>query len=335
MKKNVFKEITLMNAILCLCVVMIHLTSAPVENFSSGSIPHILAFSVNKSLCFCVPAFIFLSGFKLYANYGDSKIDLMRFWSGRLQKIVIPYIIAVLVYFICFYFKRTVNFKDLPMHILLGTLVAHFYYIIIAVQAYLLFPFLKTLFNKWPLAVLILSFVCTAVFNQFIFFTYRDRFIGTYIFYLILGMAFAKYRVYEKGKPLFITAFMSAMIVGGGHFWFLYTAITKEFMYRYANLITVVYVSLAIVSVYGICLKLINALPRTYTLGKKLSAVSYNVYLYHFIVIFIFQYNIFPRLELSVATEFYICATCLYGMIFAYSFIHDKFKKFNKKSLQL
>ena len=102
MKKAVFKEVIPMNSFLCLCVVMIHLTSAPLGALEVGSFLHMLIFAVNKLLCFSVPAFIFLSGLKLYASYHDKQIDLKRFYIGRVKKIIVPYIISVIIYFLYF-----------------------------------------------------------------------------------------------------------------------------------------------------------------------------------------------------------------------------------------
>ena len=84
MKKDIFKGVSLMNVFLCFCVVMIHLTSSPLGVLEINSLAHIFIFIVNKILCFSVPAFIFLSGFKLYSKYGDEKIDISEFFKKRV-----------------------------------------------------------------------------------------------------------------------------------------------------------------------------------------------------------------------------------------------------------
>lgn len=140
MKRELSKGITLMNMLLCFCVVAIHLTSIPLSQLAPDSFAYILVFAANKVLCFSVPAFIFLSGFKLYSGYGNRKMNLGKFYLRRVTKIVIPYVIAVLVFFVYFYAKKWVVAASLPEYIFLGTLVAHFYYVVIAVQLYVLFP---------------------------------------------------------------------------------------------------------------------------------------------------------------------------------------------------
>ncbi len=329
MKKNLFKEVTLMNALLCLFVVLIHLTSAPIEAFDVGSWQYILSFAINKALVYCVPAFLFLSGLKLYAGYEERKIDLPRFWWGRCKKILIPYIVATLVYFLCFYLNKSVKIAELPMHLLLGSLVVHFYYIIIAVQCYIAFPLLKVAFKKFPIAVIILSAVSTVVFNQFVYFPYRDRFIGTYILYFVMGMAFAKYKMGEKDFGFYLIGIFVSILVGAVHNQYIYATLTVDFIYTYANLITVVYVLLAIWAVYGICLKA-SQIKWIDKVAGAISDVSYNVYLYHFVVIFAMQYYLFPESKLSPGAQFWISAGVVYGLIAIYTVANYYIKKLIK-----
>lgn len=326
MKKNLFKEVTLMNALLCLWVVAIHLTSAPLEAYGVESWQYVSAFYVNKALGFCVPAFLFLSGLKLYAGYCDRKIDLPKFWWGRCRKILIPYIVATLVYFLCFYFKKSVLIKDLPKHLLLGSLVVHLYYIIIAVQCYLAFPLLKIAFKKFPVTVIILSAISTAVFNQFVYFPYRDRFIGTYLLYFVLGMAFAKYKINENPFGFHAIVGAIAIVVGMIHIQYLYAAYTIGFIYKGANLVNILYVILAIWAVYGICL-MASQVKWIDKAGGILSDVSYSVYLYHFVAIFALQYYIYPKFNISHSQQFWISVGGVYGLIIIYAVLNHYIKK--------
>ena len=74
------KEINLYNVILTLSVVLIHLTSTPVSTLQKDSIWYLIMFAINKSLCFVVPAFIFLSDFKLCNKYKNEKMDVKKFY---------------------------------------------------------------------------------------------------------------------------------------------------------------------------------------------------------------------------------------------------------------
>ena len=93
------KHINLMNVFLCFSVIGIHLTADVVLNLQKDSIWYLLFFIINKFLTFAVPAFIFLSGFKLYNKYKECNINLKKFYEGRIKKIIFPYFIAYLIYF--------------------------------------------------------------------------------------------------------------------------------------------------------------------------------------------------------------------------------------------
>lgn len=329
MKKNLFKEISLMNIFLCFCVVMIHLTSSPLMSLRYASFAHIIIFIINKMLCFCVPSFIFLSGFKLYSKYGENKIELKKFYTQRFKKIVIPYIISVLIYFIYFWSKRWVSINDLPEYIFLGTLAAHFYYVVIAVQLYLLFPFFKGIMSRYSKAVIAVSLICTILFQEFFHFNYSDRFFGSYIFYFSLGMLFAKCSFREKLGKFHLITLMGFVIFAIIHLSLTYMAMSGKIVYRCANIINIVYVSFSILAIYGFCIKITEKYKAPYKISQVFSRISYNIYLYHTLAIFILQYDIFPRLNLSVSEKFAISFVIVYFLIFAYALL----KKIKNKGL--
>lgn len=320
------KGITHMTAFLCLCVVMIHLTSFPVGELVPGSVSHLFVFALNKALGFAVPAFIFLSGLKLYSRYGGEKMDIYRFYKRRFMKIVVPYVICVMIYFAYFALKGWAGLNELPQYIFLGTLAAHFYYIIIAVQAYAIFPFLKIIFEKYEKLVIILSLLFMAYCYLFADFLYADRFIGGYIFYFVMGMAFAKHKVYEKrSTAAFISmlVFIAAAVI---HLGLLCAAQINKVTYNCAGIVNVLYIVLAIAAIYGICVKL-EKKGANHDLIRKLSDASYTIYLYHGLLIFILQYEVFARVGLSVKAEFIISCAALYGLIFAYVLLRSKIKR--------
>ena len=322
MRKDVFKGITLMNVFLCFCVVMIHLTSSPLGELERGSLQYIFIFVINKLLCFSVPSFIFLSGFKLYSKYGNEKINLKEFFQKRVKKIIIPYIISVFIYFIYFYSKRWVSIRDLPEYIFLGTLAAHFYYIVIAVQLYVLFPLLKSIFNKSIPLTTALALACTVFFQQFLYFEYSDRFAGSYIFYFVLGMLFAKHKLCER--KYFVTGLLGFLITAIPHLSLSYMAREGVIIYRYAEIANIIYVTFSIISIYGACIRLSEKYNYINRCAKMLGSISYNVYLYHILVIFMLEYDVFSRFSLSVKAEFASSFIVIYSLIFIYGFLNRK-----------
>lgn len=327
MNKNSIKEISLMNALLCLGVVMIHLTSAPLGTLIRPSMAHTFIFIINKSLCFCVPAFLFLSGFKLHNRYQNTEINLKKFFCTRVKKIIIPYIISVLIYYVYFQNKSWVSAKDLPQYMLLGTLVAHFYYIVIAVQMYIVFPMLKDVFEKHALLILVIALICTLYSHKYVLrFTYFDRFIGTYIFYFILGMIFSKYKLCEKANAVIISGIAGFIITGIIHLKLSYMVITDGFIYRFAETVNTVYVTFAIVMLYGICIKLCAKSNLIYKFADAVSDASYDIYLYHILIIFLLQYDVYPNFSLSIKDMFALSLTIVYSLIFTYIALRYKIK---------
>ena len=325
MKKGNIKAITLMNALLCFCVVAVHLTSWPLAELNNDSLWYILLFILNKLLHFSVPAFIFLSGFKLFNKYNTEKIEIKRFFLGRFKKIVVPYVICVLIYFVYFYSKAWVSLKELAQYVFLGTLSAQFYYVVIAVQFYLLFPTLKVLFNKSPILVTILSLVCTICCQQYLHFNYSDRFFGTYIFYFVFGMLASVYR--EKISKMLLPSIAISVIAGIVHTRFSYMSSTGKLFYQYAHIVNLIYVTFAVIALYGICIYLCEKCDAIYRLSAVLSAVSYDVYLYHVLPIAVLQYDIFPRLDLTVKSEFAVSSVVVFSVIFMYAFLKKMFNR--------
>ena len=278
-----------------------------------------------------VPSFIFLSGFKLYAKFGDGKVDVWKFYKGRLTKIIVPYLVSVAVYFLYFFNKGWVLLKDLPEYYLLGTLVAHFYYVIIAVQLYLLFPFIKQSFDKMPITVALVSLVSTVVFGQFVFFTYSDRFFGTYIFYFVLGMVFAKYKPFEKIKGFCTLSVAAWSVMAAVHMSLSYFSSLGRIQYGFAGIVNIVYVVTAIFAMYGVFMKMGNR-NGICKYASIIGGVSYEVYLYHILAIFLLQYDVYPRYSFSVSEMLVISTAAVFALIhiFAYTMNYIRRRKYTK-----
>lgn len=315
--KKELQEIKLMNVVLCLSVVMIHLTASPLGTLRKDSIWFFVIFLINKGLCFCVPAFLFLSGFKLYQKYQGEKINLKTFWYGRIKKIVVPYIIAFLVYFLYYFLKSWINLKELPQYFFLGTLVAHFYYIVIAIQAYFIFPWIQKGFRKWDKLLLIVSLLSTILFQNFIYFPYSDRAIVSYLFYFVLGMFLAKYPQWiQKFKKEYCMVFGIIAVL---HILFSYLSIIGKMQYRGAPLINIIYVIFAILVLYNSCAWITKKIKKEKILLERINQNSYLIYLYHILLLQILQNEIFCYLNLSIKYQFIFSCMVIYCVIVIFS----------------
>lgn len=146
-------EIDLIRAIAIIAVVLIHGTSsATLLPIGSGS--QAIFFILNKASLFTVPLFIWISGVVLFYTYYDRWEPGMSrvFWTKRLRRILIPYVLWSLFYYLFnqVMFHGNIRF-DLIYFIKLlisGNASYHLYYMVIIVQFYLLFPLLITVVRR-------------------------------------------------------------------------------------------------------------------------------------------------------------------------------------------
>ena len=124
------KSVSLMNIFMCFCVVLIHITAYPVVNLEKDSIWFKAFFIANTFVRFCVPCFVFLSGYKLYNKYKGTKLELKKFYLSRLKKIVLPYVLCYCIYFWYFYSKKWIDvgtfFKGLVLRRLVCTILLYY-----------------------------------------------------------------------------------------------------------------------------------------------------------------------------------------------------------------
>lgn len=312
--KKALPQITVMNAVLCLFVVMIHLTFTPLTEFTAKSFPHIAIFAVNKFLGFCVPSFIFLSGFKLFESYKKRPLSAVPFYKRRFRKIVIPYIIAVLIYTIYFGSKGWLE-DGLIKTLVLGTVSAHFYYIVVLVQLYLLFPLIFGLFSKNSRLVLIFSAIITIFCVIFLNFGFWDRFFGTYIFYFVFGMFWAKYDLYERLRKNLRKISVIYIILFLIHISKLYMAEFGGWGYRVFPVMNMLYMIFAIILLYAISAEYLCKNRFIIASSSLIGRYSYSIYLYHCLGIYILKYDILPKYSLSVNGNFLITTAVIYSLI--------------------
>ena len=95
------KELSLLNLLFCILVVLIHCLSQPVSVLDRSSWQYALVLCVQRLAFVSVPGFFFLSGLKL-TLFADRHRSLMKYWLGRVRTILLPYILAVAIYYLYF-----------------------------------------------------------------------------------------------------------------------------------------------------------------------------------------------------------------------------------------
>lgn len=334
------KEINILNVIFCLLVVLIHITSEAVSGLNNESIPFLMVYIPNKLSSFVVYGFIFLSAVKLFSK-DTKKIKLLDYYKGRFLKILVPYFIAVLIYYLYFISRGFFEFsiKDLLNYILTGDLVAHFYFIIIITQFYALFPLWRKLFDKVNKYVLLVaSLIITFVFNRYLpsiisnafngfNFIYNDRIFTTYLFYWVLGaLVGMNYKTFTdwiiKHKMLICGSFA---IIATTFISFNYLFVRYKYFVSILDILQIIFNISAILFLFYMAIRLSNS-EKLIKAITNINSHSYYVYLYHVILIFILNDVLDNVGAYRIDERLVIKFFAVYIVIFALCYIAEKLK---------
>ena len=185
-------------------VIAIHITAAYV-------LVSPVAYFVNQLVRFAVPLFIIMSGFLLYyADLNTGCLTLTAFYRKRLGRVVGPYILWTLLYGSLNYLVSGIPHQLLLLlifwakHLLWGTAYYHLYFLVIILQLYVLYPFLRTQLQKRCITWLAASFLLTLTTQTFLYLnmmnlitlpvSYQALYLVAFpgwIFYFMLGMSMA------------------------------------------------------------------------------------------------------------------------------------------------
>ncbi len=337
---NIINEVNVFSVILCFAVMMIHLTSSPVTYMEDKlKLEYYIVFALNRLLSFAVPGFLFLSGFKLQCKYKDRKMDVKKFYVGRIKKIYVPYLIACLIYFITYLMMKYAEFNvmNLLYQILFGNISAHFYYIVIAMQFYLIFPLLIKIFQKNKWITLGLSIIATIMFQQFMIFDMSDRFFLSYIFYFVLGMFFAdNYDLCKKemlNKTFVIPTVLSFILLSIYHCKYSYLTMMGAYWYKAAKAVNILYVFLALMCVYYVAVFISNLPKKITDVIENVSKYSFYIYLYHILLMQLFEVFILSHFDLTIKAKFIYSTILLYGLAILVPYFIERMKKLRRLTL--
>ena len=194
-------ELSWQNLTFCAMVLFIHCSSQPLAVLRADSWQFALVFLLQKLSFVSVYGFFLLSGVKLTLARGR-RVSAVQYYKGRLKSILLPYFIAMLVYYVWFsavlgYIQPSVS--GFLGYLVRGDLSSPFYFIIALTQLIVLMPLLRYTAEhvspalSLPLALAV-SWMSELYFEQFlqlfihsISFAYGDRVFTTYLFYYLAG----------------------------------------------------------------------------------------------------------------------------------------------------
>ncbi len=195
------EELSYLNAIACLMVVFIHITSYGIVHAAPDSLQAALIYFPWRIAACVVPVFLFSSAVKMAFQYKENYTlrEYIGYVTGRVRSIYLPYAGWNLIYYGVFVLLGyySVSVPGFLAKLFLGTMSAPFYYIVLAMQFYLLKPLWFWVIGnlRWyiavPTAVLVSFF--SLYLNAFLgiwgaSFPYYDRMFTTYLVFWIVGL---------------------------------------------------------------------------------------------------------------------------------------------------
>ncbi len=297
-------ELSYLNVLFCVMVICVHILSEPITALERTSLQYFSVYAPWKLFQFVTQGFVFLSGLKLFLK-DRSDMKITRFYIDRAKRVVIPYLLWVVIYYLYFIAIGWYEFSaaDLLRYVFIGDLVAHFYFVIIICQMYILTPFIAKLFKKCsPYLALIYSLFISLLLGQYLphvisiispdfTFAYNDRLFTTYIFYFIGGAAVGmNYRdVIEKLRNAKIAVYTMFAILSLSNLILSYISISGRAYIHWCDTLHFAYcvsaISASLTFMAGFSEKH-TALPRAVSkIIKSADNSSYMLYLSHILVI--------------------------------------------------
>lgn len=343
-------EISIMNFFMCLLVVLIHCMGSAMWQTESTTVAYGVFLSLFKLSSFAVQAFIFLSAVKLFMKSGE--LNYKSFLLRRVTTVFVPYVIWVIIYY-CVKLQINGGQFDAPYlirSIFVGDMHAHFYFVILIMQFYILMPLWKWLFNReGAIVALPLTVVIAVAFQSSFFaisksifhfdFVYTDRTFVTYLGYWCLGayagMFYDKFCAAVKRLSVVIcTLFVLFGFLCVTAYY--KTTVFSEYIYGQTELYNA-YTFIAIIFSFfiSVCLR-----KASFFSGKffgVLNKASFRVYLIHPLLLILFD-SICPLIKLEnpalLAVLRYIFVTVLsFGAACGIEFVIGKLKSIKKSSV--
>ena len=298
-KTRHIEELSYFNAIACLLVVFIHVSSYGITYASPDSLQAALLYFPWRLSAFVVPAFLFSSALKMALHFQENTtlLDYLKYVTGKFRTIYLPYAAWNVVYLIAFLFIGYATFSPVLFlkNLFWGSLSSPFYYIVIAMQFYLLQPLWNWIIRHIPwytaLPISILITFAASKMNSILSlweleFPYVDRIFPTYLIFWVLGLYIGQnyetIRARLDRSTSGIVSSLSVIIIFSFVTYLQYSRGIWLFDMTYFKIFTDI---LSISILLQICLKLNEAAPLVRKTLSFVSSASFSVYLSHCLVL--------------------------------------------------
>jgi surface polysaccharide O-acyltransferase-like enzyme len=295
-------ELPWLNVAFCAMVLWSHCSAHPITNLDRSSWQFLFVYLAQRLSFVSVYGFFLLSGVKLTLPRSKPS-PLLPYWRGRMQSIFLPYLLAVLVYYLWFvYFLRYFPFSwsALAGYAVRGDLSSHFYFVIALFQFVLLTPLFRWLSERWSPLLLLpmtlgLSWLSAQHLPQMLqliwpdlSFRYADRVFLTYAFYYLAGCYIGRryedfLALLKKDRALILASFA---LFAGADLVLTALQVTGRRAIPYLEQIHMLYILSAILFCFWAATCLPREMPRWLI---RVDQASYLIYLYHCLVISAFN----------------------------------------------
>lgn len=346
--ENRRQELSALNVMFCLFVVMIHILSYPMEKFGPGSpVGNVLKYDLVmipwRLMSFVVQGFVLLSGLKLFLG-GRDQIKYTKYIKKRIFSIVIPYIMCFAVYYL--YYMRTYSYPLDPRFIFdnlrQGSLAVHFYFIPLILQFDVLLPLWRKIINNFsPIFVIPAALFASSVFETGmisllqVFFkepviVMNDRLFTTYMSFWLIGCYIGRYYTQFSAlaknnyKLIAFTFIMSTVSLATySHYAFNWLAPVPAM-----NQIQYFYGIAAIIFLLATMQKLPDDIFYKIPLLPTIDKLSYGIYLWHILILLITDRNIIEKFGIeSQGIAFVIRVAVVYVGTILLTYVISIFKK--------
>ncbi len=344
-------ELSVMNVFFCLLVIFIHTSSAPVIQLAKTTWQSAAVFMAWKLASFVVYGFLFIGGVRFALHPPEPGIKgTFLFYRKKLFRILIPYIIWVVVYYLwlILFMNYRSSFGQLLKFLLTGTAASHFYFVLIILQLFILAPVFRRLKPSRAAAVLPILFLITlicesslpellgkitpALKSDFLGLgEFRnDRVFTSYLFYwaagVYAGFAYDKVRDAVSKSRIPITVFW--LLTAGAELFFEYRLFAYEEMYSDWNGLYTplhhLFICASILFAFTWALKIKDLCFFKTGFFRLQDRCSFSVYLFHLLVMNTFDriagelwdLSILPAYLLRMAVTFTVTFACCMSVAF-------------------
>lgn len=289
-------------------VVIIHVVNNLYRVFPVHGSAWNMLVGIDQLSRYCVPLFVFLSGFALAKKYEVEKFEWKSFLTKRLWKLLPLYLIWTMVYFLGG--RINSNLLDLGSFglwlkiIVSGTGYYHLYFVPMIIQAYLLFPFIYSLVKKYPRMTFGLSLLLQLGLYILFYITHLSDQIMyvmfiSWQFYFVLGILLTRFEIKQRYQLLVLSLI--------GLTWTLFSSFSE--IQRGSDLIWATRFTKWPVMIYasGLILWLMKFNLKS-EIMKWLGKHSYLIYLSH---VFFLQIIVQGQISTSVLYSIFLGVTAL------------------------